>query len=162
MSVPPHPTSPQALDPPMGSADQSTSCPWFLFFLCPGARAFLAFFLFLPFLQLFAVDWLFWSFSFSLFLNSLHYFNIVPYLSFLWKQKLHHLMRYLHFFVQETKMLFPSTYSSGATMSFMLQHEVENVSASRIQKVFHRNCFLVQPHPKKDSSYSVFWWSDTP
>ena len=55
----------------------------------------------------------------------------------------------------------PSTYSSGASMSFMLQHQVENVSASCTQKVFHSNCYLVKPHPEKDSSYSVFGWSVT-
>lgn len=90
---PTHPTPPKALDPLMGSADQSTSSPWFLFFQCPGARAFLAF---LPFLELFAVDWLFSTFSFAHFLNSLHYSNIVPYLS--WTQKCYS----------------PSTYSSVA------------------------------------------------
>ena len=101
--TPPHPTSPQALDPPRRSADQSTSCPWFLFFLCPGARAFLAFFLFLPFLFLLPVDWLFSSFSFSLFLNSLHYFNTVPYPCLLRKQKLHHLIRYPYFSSRKQK-----------------------------------------------------------
>lgn len=162
MSVPPHPTSPQALDPPTGSADQSTSCPWFLFFLCPGARAFLAFFLFLPFLFLLPVDWLFSSFSFSLFLNSLHYFNTVPYPCLLRKQKLHHLIRYPYFSSRKQKCYSPSTYSSGASVSFTLQHKVKNVSASCTQKVFHSNCYLVKAHPKKDSSYSVFGWSVTP
>ena len=84
----------------------STSCPWFLVFLCPGARVVLVFFLILPFFHSLQLTDCFLLLVFLFFLTHCIILTLclIPVCT---GSKIASFDLISLFFVQETKMLFP-------------------------------------------------------